>query len=185
VSVQLTLHLALSGGGGTRTIGLHRLSADWGEGTAGDSLATVAGSGGGFPANPGDATWSSRFYGSTAWSNPGGVGDYSAAASASASIGTAFDSPYSWSSTPALVSDVQGWLDNPATNFGWMLINTNETNFGTVRTFYSRNATLNGGGDPIDLVMLPRLTVEYTIPEPGAIALALLAGPMAFFVRRS
>ena len=36
------------------------------------------------------------------------------------------DNLYTWLSTPALVSDVQSWLNNPATNFGWALINANE-----------------------------------------------------------
>ena len=158
-SAQLTLNLALSGGGSKQTVGLHRLFADWGEGTAGSDLATVHFSGGGFAAGPGDATWNQRFFGSAAWSNPGAIGDFNPSASASAAIESAGvnPTPYDWLSTPELMSDVQSWLDNPATSFGWILINANETPPSSARAFFSRSATVNAGGDPLDPSARPAL----------------------------
>ena len=55
-----------------------------------------------------------------------------------------------WSSTAGMVSDVQGWLDDPATNFGWVVIG-DELNPTTTRRFDSRE-----GGSP------PLLTVDFT-----------------------
>ena len=174
-SVQFTLHLALTGGGSSQSFALHRLTADWGEGTAGDSLPTVMNSGQGFPAAAGDATWNARFYSSTPWTSPGATGDFAATASASALVAAVIETPYSWLSTPAMVSDVQSWLSNPATNFGWALVAADEATRGTARAFYSREATLDASGDLLDLGFRPALTIEYSVvPEPRTAI--LLAG---------
>src|SRR5262249_10149697 len=125
--VQLTLFLgqvAGSGGGGggdstPRTIELHLLTANWGEGITGLG-STIAGSGMGFPANNGDATWNARMFPGTLWASPGG--DFAASASGSTIVDTVVNNGYVWLSTPALVSNVQGWLNNPASNFGWAVI---------------------------------------------------------------
>jgi hypothetical protein len=183
-SAQLTLTLALTGGPGTRTIGLHRLTADWGEGTAGSSNPSPIGSGGGYAAAAGDATWTARFFGSSLWTNPGANGDFNATASASAAIGATTETAYSWLSTPAMVSDIQSWLDNPATNFGWAMINTNEVTLATVKAFYSRSATEDTGGNPLSLSARPSLTINYTIPEPATAVLLLFGGPLLFGARR-
>ncbi|HVT27916.1 MAG TPA: DNRLRE domain-containing protein, partial [Lacipirellulaceae bacterium] len=172
-SAQLTLYLALSGNLISEAVELHRLTADWGEGTAGSGTPTIHFAGMGFDANLGDATWNERTSGSAAWSNPGADGDFNAAASASAIIGLPDPDPtnptgYNWGSTAALVSDVQSWLDNPASNFGWMLINSSEDGAGSVRAFFSRSATLDTGGDPLQRDVFPMLTITYTtsVPEP-------------------
>jgi hypothetical protein len=180
-SAELTLYLGMAAGG-TQTVGLHRLTKDWGEGTAGNTLNTVRNAGAGFPASPGDATWNANFLGASLWSNPGGTDDFAVAPSASAAVGDVPDVPVTWSSTAALVADVQQWLDNPATNFGWAIIN-NETVVATARAFYSREATVDAGGDPMDLARRPALVVSY-IPEPNSCILMLLGG-LAVLVRRS
>ncbi len=180
-SVQLTLFLAL-GGGTSNPVELHRLSADWGEGTAGGDVDSVHFSGGGFDAGPGDATWNERSFGSTAWTNPGADDDFNTAASAIASIGVpnpdqTNPTAYNWLSTPALVSDVQDWLDNSATNFGWILINGDEATQGTARAFFSRSAALDTQGFPLLHDVHPALTITYTtVPEPGAGVLLVVAG---------
>jgi hypothetical protein len=88
--VQLTLFLAQVAGSDVtpRTIELHHLNADWGEGTTGAS-STVGGSGQGFPANAGDATWNARFFPGTLWTTAGG--DFAAAASGSTVVGQVDD----------------------------------------------------------------------------------------------
>ena len=141
-SVQLELFLGMAagsgggGGGGTFNIGLHAVSRAWGEGTAGSGHTAIAGTGAGFAAGPGDATWNASAFPSTLWTNPGG--DFTATASGTAAVGTTLNVASTWGSTVALVSDVQGWLNSPSTNFGWELINTDETDTQTAPPFGPR-----------------------------------------------
>jgi len=185
-SVQLTLFLAQvagSGAGGSgdptpRTIELHALTADWGEGTTG-SGSGVGGSGQGFPANPGDATWNARLFPATLWTTPGG--DFSASASASALVTNVVNAPYVWLTTSTLVNDVHGWLDNPSSNFGWAVINAEETTPTDFRAFYTHDFS--------DAALHPQLEIEYTeaaVPEPASLALLSLGltGVLARHARR-
>jgi len=176
--VQLVLALGMVPGGSPpapspETIDLHRLTADWGQGTTGSSSTTIGGTGGGFPANNGDATWNARMFSGTLWSTPGG--DYSATTSASLSVGNTINSPYTWASTPTLVADVQGWLDNPPSNFGWELVNEDETSARTFRAFYTREAST--------AAFRPQLQITYTAatPEPSSVLL-IAAGAAAVFM---
>lgn len=127
-SVTLTLHMSRTVAG-AENITLHRLLADWGEGAS-----NAAGEeGDGAQATTGDATWLHTFYDTGFWTTSGG--DFVGTASASASVGgVAF---YSWGSTPRMVADVQAWLDNPASNFGW-LVKGNEAMPTTAKRFDSR-----------------------------------------------
>ena len=92
---------------------LHKLLADWGEGTS----QAPGEEGDGAPATPNDATWRHRFFDTIFWTAQGG--DFSATVSASQSVSVV--GPYTWSS-PQMVADVQDWLDNPAGNFGWLVL---------------------------------------------------------------
>jgi hypothetical protein len=66
-----------------------------------------------------------------------------------------------------MVADVQGWLTNPATNFGWMVLG-NEAEVQSFRSFHAREAT--------NAALRPALTVTFTpVPEPST----LLLGGMA------
>jgi hypothetical protein len=123
---------------------LHRLRADWGEG-ASDALGEE---GAGTVAAAGDATWLHRFWDTQFWSTPGG--DFDATASATTSVGAA--GPYVWSG-PGLTADVQSWLDNPATNYGWILI-TDESRFPTAKRFDTRENPIAGNR--------PQLTIQYS-----------------------
>src|SRR5206468_3825148 len=99
-----------------------------------------------------------------AWTIPGGAAtnDYSPEASAEAAIYGVGDSPYTFASSPALVADVQGWLDDPAANFGWMLICQAEQFNYTARRFGSRE----------DLGNAPYLVVEYEPPQIDLVTIA-------------
>jgi hypothetical protein len=163
--VNLTMYLGQASlASGVQTIDLHRLTANWGEGTAGNTTPSISGTGTGFPASPGDATWNQRFYQQTNWTAPGAEGDYVSTVSASTDVGTTLDAPYEWLSTPALVSDVQGWLDQPSANFGWIMIDHVENVQQTVKAFYSRDATEknNTGDDPLPPEWRPTLEITYT-----------------------
>ncbi len=115
IIVEATLQLHMSKTiAGPQTVTLHRVLADWGEGTsqaAGDE-------GSGAPAAGGDATWLHRFYDSEFWATRGG--DFAVPVSASAVVDDV--GAYTWASTPQMVSDVKGWLDYPQTNFGWLVL---------------------------------------------------------------
>ena len=147
-AVTLKLHMAQSNTG-NQTVHLRRMLADWGEG------ASFGFGGGGAPAASGDATWLHQFWPGDPWSTVGG--DFLPTSSASKAIG----SPgfYTWTSTPTLVADVQGWLNDPATNFGWML-QGNEAQTKTVKKFDTRNSD--------NPAYVPILTVTYTPPPPCA-----------------
>ncbi|MBO19010.1 MAG: hypothetical protein CL732_00540 [Chloroflexi bacterium] len=45
---------------------------------------------------------------------------------------------YTWESTDRLVTDVQGWLDDPAGNVGWLLLG-DESQSRSAKRFDSRN----------------------------------------------
>jgi hypothetical protein len=183
--VELTMYLGNAANTTSRTIGVHTLNKDWGEGVAGSASLGISGTGNGFPASPGDATWSHAMLGSVAWSNLGATGDFNPVASASLAVGGPEDMPHTWLSTAALVNDVQSWLDAPATNFGWALVNDSEGTSASIKSFYSRSATQNASGLPnsLDPAWRPTLVVTY-IPEPSTAALLLFASPLPLVVRR-
>lgn len=179
-AAQLTMYLGNAPNSNNQTIGLHRLGMNWGEGTAGNSTPAVGGGGSGFAAGAGDATWNTPTFGSGAWTNPGATGNFNPTASASTVVNGPIETGFTWLSTPALVGDVQTWLNNPATNFGWAIVNANEASGSTVKAFYSRSATQNGSGGPLDPAFRPALTITF-IPEPNTVVLFLLAVPLAIW----
>ncbi len=130
-------------------VSLYRLTTDWGEGT---SNAAATGDGGGAAATINDATWPTNFFPTNNWTTAGG--DYMATASATTSIpNTGF---YTWSNA-AMVADVQNWLNNAATNFGWILL-CNETTAATARRFASRENVI--------VANRPSLSVTYSTIVP-------------------
>jgi PKD repeat protein len=141
VSLQLTMSKTVSG---VQTVELHRLLESWGEG-ASDAPAQE---GGGTDAQAGDATWMHREFPNTFWSTPGG--SFSSTVTATQQIESTGD--YSFASTGQMVADAQGWLDDPASNFGWaMVVPSPET--GSAKRFNSRE---NG-----DTGSRPQLTITY------------------------
>lgn len=163
-----TLTLFESRARGDHDVSLHRLLAPWGEGSSNGGSAGV-----GAAATAGDATWRWRDYGVTEWSQRGG--DFVATASATTLVGQQ-NASYTWGSTPGLVADVQGWLDDPASSHGWILIGP-EIDAQNAKRFDSREGLLAG--------QRPLLVVQVT-PVPEASTLALLGGGllMLALVRR-
>jgi hypothetical protein len=183
-SAQLTLYTAMTPNSNSVNIELHKLTKDWGEGSAGSSSPAASGGGQGFTASPGDATWSDAKLGSVAWTNPGANGDFVATTSGSTAVTGPVDTPFTWSSTAGLIADVQNWLGNPASNFGWTLINASEgTN--SVKAFYTREATQNSTNVPnsLDPTWRPTLTVTF-VPEPAGAWMILVGASPLFFPRR-
>lgn len=143
-SVTLRLYMSQTQSG-AQTVGLHRCSLPWTEGTA------FAFGGGGTPAGIGDSTWKYQSYPTVLWPTLGGV--FAATASATRSVSGI--GSYTWSSTASLVADVQAWLDNPSANHGWV-IKGNEATPTSVKRFESREAAANK----------PLLQVDY-VPPPN------------------
>jgi hypothetical protein len=122
-------------------VSVHRVLTPWTEGPA----AAMGGSGA--AAASGDATWLHASYGGALWDVPGG--DF--AADASASLAVASVGSYAWSS-PALAADVQRWLDDPASNRGWIAIG-DETAPSSVKRFGARESA--------DAAAQPVLEIEF------------------------
>ncbi len=139
-AVTLSLNMSKTLLDDARTVELHLLLADWGEGT---SIAPGE-EGDGAPATPNDATWRHRFFDTIFWTNEGG--DFSATVSATQAVGPI--GQYIWSSAQ-MVADVQSWLDNPASNFGWLVLGDESTSI-TSKRFDTREST-----SP------PVLTIQY------------------------
>lgn len=117
------------------TFSLHRVTAEWGEGTS------DAGEPGGFgaTATEGDATWTFSYFSPTptdrlTWTMPGG--DFLP----SASVSTVVDLQnqyYAWGSTSGMIADLRHWLASPDQNHGWIVLG-NESDDWTARRFDSR-----------------------------------------------
>ncbi|MDC8004521.1 HYR domain-containing protein [Aureisphaera galaxeae] len=122
---------------GAHDFNLHRLLEDWGEGASDNGVAPGSGGGGfGDTAVAPDATWNDAMLG-TAWaSGPGG--NFNPASSAVQNVDA--NGPYTWTSA-ALMADVQDMLDNPGTNFGWIVIG-NETTASTTKRFGTRESPI-------------------------------------------
>src|SRR5262245_23352334 len=146
-AVRLELHVSRTNVADPLPATLHRALADWGE--AGSNAGERAGSG--TQAQPGDTTWSHRFYDTVVWSSDGGEFAPASATGAIGGIGT-----HVLDSTPELVADVQGWLDAPAANYGWVL-RGDESAAGDARRIDSREAAA---------AVRPRLVVAFTAPAP-------------------
>jgi hypothetical protein len=130
LGVTLSLNMSMTPSGTPRTTELHKLLADWGEGTSQAS----GGEGEGAPATTNDATWRHRFFDTIFWTAEGG--DFSATVSASQSVGAV--GMYTWSSSQ-MVADVQSWLNDPATNFGWLVLG-DESEISTAKRFDTRES---------------------------------------------
>jgi hypothetical protein len=154
-SVTLTLHLSQAAAG--QNVELHKLSADWGEGTSN-------GGGMGTQATTNDATWTYEFYNTVTWHNQGG--DFASTASATTFVPSSAVSP-TWSSSQ-MVADVQNWLDNPSSDFGWLL-RGDETQPQHAQSFdSSKNSTTTNR---------PTLTIDYTSATTTASTLQVAGFP--------
>ena len=125
-SARLVINVSNVSNATARTFTLHRVLADWGEGTS----STTGGSGA--PATAGDATWLHTHWPDQLWTTPGG--DFAASPSASLEIsGVGLAACLA----PGMASDVQTWLDDPAANHGW-LMKGDEVTLNTAKRFDSR-----------------------------------------------
>jgi hypothetical protein len=159
-SVTLTLNMSKTRFNTTQTISIHRLESDWGEGS---SNAT---GGSGAPSTTGDATWIHTFFSTASWANAGGDYDpFVTASQAVSGVGS-----YTWGSTASMVGDVQAWLDDPSTNFGWILIG-NENSSSTAKRFDSRENVNPNARPKLIVTYMPTVGVKERSPTPSSFVL--------------
>lgn len=126
-------------------VSLHRINSSWGEGKS----DAAGGEGGGAQAVDGDATWENAIFPKQSWNTVGA--DFKSIASAKNKLGKSGKA--TWTSKQ-LTQDVQDWIKDGSTNFGWILIG-DESQPGTAVRFSSRS---NEKGTP-------QLLVEYSVGE--------------------
>ena len=134
-----------SGAAGAQNQSIYKLLQDWGEGTSNAG----SGAGAGAAATPGDATWLKSFFPTSNWSVAGG--SYNAVASATTSVNAA--GLYTWTNTN-LNADVQSWVNNPSTNYGWILRGPESGPF-QAKKYSSR--------EDADSLNWPLLMIDYTV----------------------
>jgi hypothetical protein len=169
-SVKLTM-VDVMGRNGNRTVTLQRALADWGEG------GSEFPGGVGAPPQTNDVTWLHRFFDDDTklWTTPGGDWDSQVSASTVVNEGPQFQS-FVWSSAQ-MAADVQAWLNDPSTNFGWFILG-DETVGQTAKRFR--------GGEAVNVSERPQLEITYTIvPEPTTFVLLAMAGVGLAIVARS
>ncbi|MCK5942507.1 MAG: DNRLRE domain-containing protein [Planctomycetes bacterium] len=123
----------------------HRVTQDWSEG----SVIAPGGGGAGGASAAGETTWVHTNYPGATWTNPGG--DF--VATPSFTFDLAAIGPATAGIDSGMVADLQAWLDNPTSNFGWLL-KTDELVPSTARRMYSREF----GSSP------PTLRITYLSP---------------------
>jgi len=143
VTVTMTLSRA---SGPAADVALHRVTNAWDEGP---SVEAGGGGGAGNVAVVGDPTWLHGSFDSVRWDSAGGdfVPEFSA------SVAVADPGAYVWDSTTQLVADVQAWIDDPASNYGWAIIG-DEALRQSAKRFYSREFP--------DETKQPTLLITYT-----------------------
>lgn len=149
LNVSLAFHTSEApiGGSGTEVF-LFRALRAWGESASDAGDLAIEGA----PAQQGDATWTHAHFDVTPWQDPGG--DFAAAPSANVSVGRPL-TKYEVKSTAALENDVQAWLGDPDSNYGWILIG-DEVRESTTRRVNGRFHR--------DVSTRPRLTVTFSTP---------------------
>lgn len=143
LDVVLTLNLGETDGTAAQ-VGILPVTRAWGEAGSDASGNEHTGA----PAAPFDATWQYAFYDGSEWATPGGDLDSLSAQATVSGIGS-----YEWFSQE-LISDVQAWIDNSASNFGWAISTASEQ----LKSFVSKDGP---GG-----ILAPTLEITYE-PPPG------------------
>lgn len=142
-SASLKLYV-VKGRADTMDLKVHRVTNSWGEG------ASNSFGGAGSGAAPNDATWVSRFFGTTLkWSTLGG--DFLKTISASKWLSDQDSVSYEITDVQ-LVNDVIFWLNNPSLNHGWLLEDDTALSAKALASRQNANATIR-----------PQLIVHWTV----------------------
>lgn len=133
------------------TFALHRVLVPWEEGGGVGPIP------GGIWGEVGEVTWGERSVGFGGWGEPGGrLGvDYSAVVSATEQVTGV--GVYEIELRLAGLGDLRDWLQDPAVNFGWVMVSEDEGVPKTARRFATREAGVGA----------PKLLVDYFVEELG------------------
>ena len=155
-SAAVTLEVTAEPGSGgvSSSFALHRMLKSWGEGDKSTNISP----GLGVLATTNEATWNHRFALTTnTWTFPGASNDFATVISSSTQVYGTADFPH-FGSTPQMVSDVQIWVNDSSSNFGWLLKTESESTLKTARGFGSREFAGEDTNSP------PKLQVEFIAP---------------------
>lgn len=159
---------------------IHRVEADWGEGASN----APGPEGQGWSAEPGDATWVHRFFDTNSWATVGG--DFNATASQTTNVSSTPE-VISFTTNAGMIADVQYWIDQPAVNYGWVILGDENA---------AENARRMASRESASVADRPQLTIEYipaiAPPAPPAVpiptnnwpGLLLLISVVLFMARR-
>ncbi|QOJ00185.1 MAG: DNRLRE domain-containing protein [Phycisphaeraceae bacterium] len=126
---------------------IHRVTTAWSEGVSDPPEPE----GQGTTSRTGDCTWVHKSYPGSRWTNPGGDFD----AEALAWMTSYIPGNVSFVSTPGFVGLVQGWVDEPGSNFGLLIKGVDESLEGSAKRIGSRE-------NP-NVSWRPVLVVRYTV----------------------
>lgn len=130
--------------GPASTFELRRMLKGWAEGEkSGDTGSAAA---------AGETTWNAQFQGSADWDTAGTVEGTDFSGTVSAQVEMNLLGSYTFTSD-SLLSDVQGWLDDPSSNFGWLMRSQSEGLPRTARRIATRERS---GQEPL-------LILEYDV----------------------
>lgn len=133
---------------------LHRTLLDWGEGAQSAAETDVT-------AEVGEANWGWCKFGQATWSHPGAALGLDYAPTESGWVNVKQPGSYTFVSLPAMVEDVQAWLDRPQFNRGWLLKSRSET----VKQVDGPKRLVTREG-PAE--QRPRLVIGFTPPPAAA-----------------
>lgn len=154
ISARMRLEVVRTpeGGGVPSRFDLHRILHSWTEGRGGESFETGLGR----PGLVGEVTWASRARFEEDWPTPGLAAGTNFVAPPSSRQDVDGLGAYTFASSPAMIADVQLWLDAPWDNHDWLLKSAQEGVPLTARRFGARE----------DAARAARLEVEYAPPLP-------------------
>jgi hypothetical protein len=156
-SATLTLQLVKRPNGPGSNFRIFRLLKNWGEGV--QNYVT------GLPATTGECSWNNRLHPDVPWGIPGGLAGVDYRTNISGNIFADDTIAYTFPSNPSLVADLQNWVAQPGTNFGWIMISDAEGTAATARRFSTREGT-----SP------PQLSIHYNLggipPAPTTLRIA-------------
>lgn len=157
-SCTLKLHMSRTAVG-PKDVELKKVLSSWGESTS----DPIGEEGSGAQAETGDATWKHRYFNTVFWTSDGG--DFSQDPSAVTTVNaTGF---YTWGSTQEMIDDIQSWVDNPNSNYGWLLEGDEHSTPSAKRFDTKENDSVN---------FRPVLTVTYTLNIPALNLSSLIEG---------
>lgn len=166
-AVRLTMQVVKAPGAAANSnFELHRVLVNWGEGTGGTPGPTRLT--GNPAAKTGEASWQARQAPSTFWSVPGASAPDDFVETASGSAVSVRQGSFAFASTPQMVADFQAWVNDPGTNFGWIVISQAEGTVETARRISSRETGSTAPSLVVTFTATPPPTPPTIVSQPQA-----------------